>query len=280
MVLNNTCECMPTLHKTAYGLVYLHTHIHIYMYTHTFIHAYTYIHIHIHIHMHTHTHTYIHGYIYIYIRIYVYIYICIYIYAYAHIYTYISIFIAYAHPASSVKQMCTLMFTTSVWRTHLHMHGAQQHLWMHADSPQKCIWTRACAPMQLCSRFFAMEAIANLNWVLREHCADCRLPPALLPPAGRPALARSPAALLPSIRYSTLFAKNPSKSTLAHDVVAATVLHKHHSIIRVGTGLIQFIFGSRSYLANGRYLSQKCVFAIFARQSKDQITLTPWTHAT
>ena len=22
------------------------------------------------------------------------------------------------------------------------MHGAQQHLWMHADSPQNCIWTR------------------------------------------------------------------------------------------------------------------------------------------
>jgi len=35
---------------------------------------------------------------------------------------------AYAHPAASVKQMCTIMFTTSVERTHLHMHGAQQHL--------------------------------------------------------------------------------------------------------------------------------------------------------
>jgi len=60
---------------------------------------------------------------------YTYAYICTYIYkyAYAHIYMHISIFIAYAHPVESVKQMCTLMFTTSVHRTHLHMHGPQQH---------------------------------------------------------------------------------------------------------------------------------------------------------
>jgi len=32
--------------------------------------------------------------------------------------------------------------------------------------------------------------------------------------------------------------RNPSKSTLAHDAVAAAVSHKHHSIIRVGAGLI------------------------------------------
>ena len=31
-----------------------------------------------------------------------------------HIYIYKSISIAYANPVSSVKQMCTLMFTTSV----------------------------------------------------------------------------------------------------------------------------------------------------------------------
>ena len=31
--------------------------------------------------------------------------------------------------------------------------------------------------------------------------------------------------------------RNPIKSTLAHDAVAAVVLHKHHLIIRVGAGL-------------------------------------------
>ena len=59
--------------------------------------------------------------------------------------------------------------------------------------------------------------------------------------------------------------RNPSKSTLAHDVVATAVLHKHHPIIHVGAGLIQFVHGSRSHLANRGYPSQKCVFAIFAR---------------
>jgi len=41
-------------------------------------------------------------------------YVYIYIYTNAHIYIYISTFIAYAHPVESVKQRCTLMFTTSV----------------------------------------------------------------------------------------------------------------------------------------------------------------------
>ena len=36
--------------------------------------------------------------------------------------------------------------------------------------------------------------------------------------------------------------RNPSKSMLAHDAVGTTVLHKHHQIIRVGAGLIQFVY--------------------------------------
>jgi len=43
--------------------------------------------------------------------------------------------------------------------------------------------------------------------------------------------------------------RNPSKSTLTHDAVAAAVSHKHHSIIRVGAGLIQFVYKSHSRLA-------------------------------
>ena len=135
LVLNNTCECMHTLCKNVYGVVYIHIYIHIYMYTYICIHAYMYIYIHIY----THTHTYIHRYIYIYICIHIYIYKYIYMNIsipkllwdmdylpgpgfrlilrkaeYAHIYIYISISIANAHPVASVKQMCTLMFTTSV----------------------------------------------------------------------------------------------------------------------------------------------------------------------
>jgi hypothetical protein len=43
--------------------------------------------------------------------------------------------------------------------------------------------------------------------------------------------------------------RNPSKSMLAHDAVAAAVLRKHYSIIRVGADLIQFVYGSHSRLA-------------------------------
>ena len=41
--------------------------------------------------------------------------------------------------------------------------------------------TRACAPVQRCSSFLAMEAIANLSWVLREHRAGCRFRPPSCP---------------------------------------------------------------------------------------------------
>jgi len=76
------------------------------------------------------------------------------------------------------------------------------------------------------------------------------LPPSCCPPAGN--------LLIDAVRF-----KNPFRSTLAHDAVAAAVLHKHHPIIRVGAGLIQFVYGSRSQFANGDYPSQKCIFAIF-----------------
>jgi len=35
----------------------------------------------------------------------------------------------------------------------------------------------------------------------------------------------------------------PSKSTIAHDAVAAAVSHKHHSIIRIGKGLSSLFMG-------------------------------------
>ena len=43
--------------------------------------------------------------------------------------------------------------------------------------------------------------------------------------------------------------KNRPKSTPAHDSVAAAVSHKHHSIIRVGAGLIQFVHARTCSLA-------------------------------
>jgi len=57
--------------------------------------------------------------------------------------------------------------------------------------------------------------------------------------------------------------RNSSKSTLAHDTVAAVVSHTHHSIIHVGAGLIQFVCGTHSKRGHGAYPIKNAIFAIF-----------------
>jgi len=59
--------------------------------------------------------------------------------------------------------------------------------------------------------------------------------------------------------------RNPSKSTLAHDAVTAAVSHKHHSIICVGAGLIQFVYGSHSRLATEPTHHRNLFSPFFAR---------------
>ena len=105
---------------------------------------------------------------------------------------------------------------------------------------------------------------ASLPWKLwrtyLESCASivqavvCR---PLLPPLLLSRLNLSPDAVR---------SRNPSKSTLAHDAVAAAVLHKHHSIIRVGAVLIQFVHGSHSHFATG-VISSRILFWPFFRAS-------------
>ena len=200
--------------------IHTHTCIHTYMYTYKY--TYTYIHTWIHIHIHTHIPVHIH----------------IYTYAYAHIYIYISTSIAYAHPVESVKQMCTLMFKTSVYHTHLHMHGS--------NNTCKCMQT-LCKIMHIHSCMRAYSTVQQLlchgsycDLILSLARTSCRLlftarPPAC-PLAGNPL-------------RDTVRSRNPSQSTLAHDAVATAVLHKHHPIIRVGAGLIQFVYRSHLRLA-------------------------------
>ena len=59
--------------------------------------------------------------------------------------------------------------------------------------------------------------------------------------------------------------RNPSKSTPAHDAVAAAVSHKHYSIICVGAGLIQFLHGFHSHLS--RVTSSRNLFWPFFQAS-------------
>ena len=89
---------------------------------------------------------------------------------------------------------------------------------------------------------------------------SCRLsfPPTLLPLSSS-----RPPSCWPVARHVRL--RNPIKSTLAHDAVAAVVLHKHNLIIRVGAGLIHFVYGSHSRLAADLTLDKNLFSLPFSR---------------
>ena len=104
---------------------------------------------------------------------------------------------------------------------------------MHADSVQKmhmdsCMRAYSTVQQLLCHGSYC-ELILSLART------SCRLLFTARPTA-RP-LASNP--LGDAVR-----SRNLSKSTLAHDAVGTAVLHKHHQIIRVGAGLIQFVYRS------------------------------------
>ena len=162
--------------------VHIHTHtcMHIYMYTYTY--TYTYMHTWIHIHIHWHIPVHIH--IYIFICLCTYIYISLYIYRIST-----SCREREANVHADVHNICLTYTPAHVWCATTPVNAC----WL--SSKLKCIWTRVCAPIQLCSSFFAMDTIVNLSWVLRQHRAGCCLLPAL------------PPALLPAIRCTTLFAQ-------------------------------------------------------------------------
>ena len=110
---------------------------------------------------------------------------------------------------------------------------------MHAHSPQKM-------HMHSCMRAYATVQKLLCHWsycelILNLARASCRLSF-----AARPALLLSRRNQSPDAVRS----RNPSKSTLAHDAVAGAVSHKHHLIIRIDAGLIQFVY--RSHLKRGR----------------------------
>jgi len=125
---------------------------------------------------------------------------------------------------------------------------------MHAYSPQKI-------HMHSCMRAYvtAPGAEASLPWKLLrtyfEYCASIVQAFGVTCP-----LAFSTKPVPNAVR-----SRNPSKSTLAHDVVAAAVSHKHHSIIRVGAGLIQFVYGSQVKRGHRAHPSQRSIFPFFSR---------------
>jgi len=129
------------------------------------------------------------------------------------------------------------------------MHGAQNTGLNACTQSAKNVF--ALVHVRICN-----GAESSLLWnycelILSLARASCRLS---LPPAQ----------LLSRLNPSSdaVRSRNLSKSTLAHDAVAAAVLHKHHSIIRVGAGLIQFVYKLHSRLATELTL--------------DKVLFSPW----
>ena len=111
-----------------------------------------------------------------------------------------------------------------------------------------------------------MRAYSNVQQLLchGSYCelilslarTSCRLLFTARPPA-RP-LANNPL-------HDAVRSRNPSKSTLAHDADATAVLHKHHQIIRVGAGLIQFVYRSHLRLTTEATRDRNAFSPFFVR---------------
>jgi len=152
-------------------------------------------------------------------------YTCIHRYIYTHIHIHIHIC------------MDIYMYTYAYICTYTYMY-----IYMHMHI---CIYI--CP--QLVHARLCNGAAASLPWeLLRTYLESCanivQSVVSARPPA--PSLSRPPSCW--QVPWHVRL-RNPSKSTLAHDAVAAVELHKHHLIIRVGAGLIQFVYGSHSRMA-------------------------------
>jgi len=136
-------------------------------------------------------------------------------------------------PQQVCSKMCTLMSKIHMLRTHLHKHECSGNIFFcgHIYHNKMKIHPQMF-PCKSAVTFVAMETIAKIL----ETCASivqavvCWTPTCYPDALGRPTTARQAQ-------------ENNSKSTPAHDVVAATLSHKHHPIIH---GWMMLIYGSGS----------------------------------
>ena len=108
-------------------------------------------------------------------------------------------------------------------------------------------------------------AAASLPWkLLRTYLKSCANIVQAVVTAHPPAPSSSrPPSYWPVARHVRL--RYPIKSTLPHDAVAAVVLYKHHLIMRVEAGLIQFVYGSHSRLTADLTLDKNLFSLPFSR---------------
>jgi len=122
---------------------------------------------------------------------------------------------------------CTCMVLTTPVEMHTTLSAKNAYGLVHV---RLCNGAEASLPWKLLRAY--LESCAS---IVQTVVYRLLLPPLLLS--------------RPNPSPDAIRSRNPSKSTLAHDAVAAAVSHKHDAIICIGAGLIQFVYGSHSHLA-------------------------------
>jgi len=165
------------------------------------------------------------------------------VHRYIHTYIHIHIHICMDIYICKYANICTYTYMY----IYMHMHTCIY------ISPQ-LVYARLCN-----------GAAVSLPWkLLRTYLESCANIVQAVVSAHPPAPSSSwPPSSWPVVRHVRL--RNPIKSTLPHDAVAAVVLHKHHLIICVGAGLIQFVYGSHSRLTADLTLDKKLFSLSFSR---------------
>ena len=185
-----------------------------------------------------------------------------YTYTYAHTCTYTYIYIYIYRICKSCREREANVYADV---HNMRLTYTPAHTWCATTPVNACQLCTKNVYGLVYARLFNCAAASLPRRLLRtylESCANLTQAVVYCPPYRPPSCRQSVARRVRS--------RNPSKSTLAHDAVATAVLHKYHPIIRVGAGLIKFVYGCRSHLANRGYPSQKCVSAIFARVPREK----------
>jgi len=115
------------------------------------------------------------------------------------------------------------------------MHGA------HNTCRKTCILSAKIAHALMYARLCNSAEASSTRKLLRTYLESC----ASILQASFTACSCHPSCCLDQPPSPDAFrSRILSKSTLSHDAVAAAVSHKHHSSVRVGAGLIQFVYVS------------------------------------
>ena len=135
---------------------------------------------------------------------------------------------ACAHPAVIGSQICTVIPSTTVGCTHLHALVPRTPVSPKCTpcSPQKCTYTRASTPVRRCRNAFDMQTIVTYH-------ATSALP------------------------------TKPPDSTTANGTATAALSHRHHLIIRLDAGPIQFVYCLHLPLAAAEIILHKILFPPF-----------------